>query len=230
MHLLYADESGSTNDPKQQHFVLAGLSVFERQGFWISTELDNIAAEINPADPGSVELHDSPMFGGKNMWRKIPKETRVELIKRALGVLANAHVSNRVFGCVINKAAISPNDPVEFAFEQLSSRFDQYLLSLHRANDSQRGLIIFDKSTYETTIQNLAADFRTNGHTWGVLRNFAEVPLFIDSRASRLIQLADLVAYAIFRNYEFGDNQFYSIIEHRIDSAGGLRHGLYERL
>jgi len=49
MHLLYADESGSTNDPKQQHFVLAGLSVFERQGFWISTELDNIAAEINPA-------------------------------------------------------------------------------------------------------------------------------------------------------------------------------------
>jgi hypothetical protein len=30
MHLLYADESGSVGDPKQQFFVLAGFSVFER--------------------------------------------------------------------------------------------------------------------------------------------------------------------------------------------------------
>ena len=32
MHLLYVDESGSTHDPNLKYFVLAGLSVFERQG------------------------------------------------------------------------------------------------------------------------------------------------------------------------------------------------------
>ncbi len=88
--------------------------------------------------------------------------------------------------------------------------------------------MIFDKSTYETAIQGLARDFRTIGHTWGVLRNLAEVPLFIDSKASRLTQLADLVAYAIFRKYEFGDNSFFSMIENRFDKSGGITHGLCE--
>jgi hypothetical protein len=116
---------------------------------------------------------------------------------------------------------------VEFAFEQLSSRFDHYLTRLHKAGDTQRGVILFDKSTYETTLQALATDFRTIGHKWGVIRNFAEVPLFLDSQASRLIQLADLIAYAIFRYYETGDDRFFSIIRNRFDSEGGINHGLY---
>jgi Protein of unknown function (DUF3800) len=60
-----------------------------------------------------------------------------------------------------------------------------------------------------------------------VIRNFSEVPLFLDSKASRLIQLADLVAYAIFRYFEKGDNRFFPIIEPRFDSEGGVRHGLH---
>lgn len=130
---------------------------------------------------------------------------------------------------MIKKVSISPQDPVEFAFEQLASRFDHYLKRLHKNGDTQRGLIVFDKSTYETTLQTLATDFRTVGYTWDVIRNLAEVPLFLDSRASRLIQLADLIAFAIFRNYERGDSRFYSIIQSRFDSEGGIVHGLYEK-
>ena len=44
MYLLYVDESGTTHDPNQQYFVLAGFCVFERQGYWISNQLDQIAA------------------------------------------------------------------------------------------------------------------------------------------------------------------------------------------
>lgn len=141
-----------------------------------------------------------------------------------------SHQSNRIFGCVIDKQIISPQNPVEYSFEQLASRFDYFLKRLHSSNDPQRGIIIFDKSTYEATIQNLATDFRTIGHQWGVLRNLSEVPLFLDSKASRLIQLADLVAYAIFRKYEHGDDTFFSIISKRVDSAGGITHGLYEKI
>jgi hypothetical protein len=67
MYLLYLDDSGSTTDNSQQYFVLAGLSVFERQGWWISQELEKIAAAFNPADPASVELHGSPMLNGSKM-------------------------------------------------------------------------------------------------------------------------------------------------------------------
>jgi Protein of unknown function (DUF3800) len=63
-----------------------------------------------------------------------------------------------------------------------------------------------------------------------VLNNLAEVPLFLDSKASRLIQLADLIAWSTFRNYESNDDQFFSIIKSRIYIANGTTHGLYESL
>jgi hypothetical protein len=230
MHLLYCDESGHPNDPNQRHFVLAGVCFFERQTYWISSELDKIASKINPADPKSIEFHGSPMFSGRGVWRKYPKTERLQLIKDCLSILTTSHKDNIIFACIVNKSVISPKDPVEYCFEQLSSRFDHFLQRKHRANNTQRGVIIFDKSTYESTIQNLAIDFRTIGHTWGVLNNLAEVPLFLDLKASRLIQLADLIAWSVFRNYESADDQFLSIIKPRFDIAGGITHGLYESL
>ncbi|MEN3330742.1 MAG: hypothetical protein V7641_107 [Blastocatellia bacterium] len=229
MYLLYADESGSVGDPKQQFFVLAGFCIFERQGYWIAQELDKIATRFNPADPADVELHGNPMHTGKGIFRRFTKADRIKAIEDALKIFLRSHPSNRLFASVVNKASISPADPVEFAFEQLASRFDQYLTRLHKANDTQRGVILFDKSTYETTLQSLATDFRTIGHKWGIIRNFSEVPLFLDSKASRLIQLADLIAYVTFRYYESGDDRFFPIIKNRFDSEGGITHGLYVR-
>jgi len=166
MYLLYVDESGSIADVNQKHFVLAGVCMFERQSFWIANEMDKIAAKFDPAEPNSVELHGNPMFGGKKLWRKFPKEERHDAIKKCLEIFANSHPTNRVFASVINKGAVSPADPVEIVFEQLSSRFDHFLMRLHSEGDTQSGIILFDKTTYETTIQNLAKDFRTIGHKW----------------------------------------------------------------
>ena len=160
----------------------------------------------------------------------MPKQDREQAIEDALKVFTASPPNNRIFASVVKKTSVSPQDPVMVTFEQVASRFDKYLMRLHQANDTQRGLIVFDKSTYETTIQSLATDFRTIGHTWGVLRNLAEVPLFLDSKASRLIQLADLIAYALFRHYEKGDSRFYTLIKTRFDSEGGITHGLHEVL
>jgi hypothetical protein len=58
----------------------------------------------------------------------------------------------------------------------------------------------------------------------------AEVPLFLDSKASRLIQLADMVAYSIFQHYENQDDRFFDIIKTRFDQDAGQLHGLYEKI
>lgn len=52
-------------------------------------------------------------------------------------------------------------------------------------NDTQRGVIILDKSSYETSLQGLSREFRLDGHRWGQLHNIAETPLFVDSRATQ---------------------------------------------
>jgi hypothetical protein len=228
MYLLYADESGSVSDPKQNFFVLAGVCLFEKQGYWISNQMDAIAARFNPADPAGVELHGSPMFHGKKFWRQFSIADRIQAIKDCLSLIS-LNPGIKIFACIIKKSITFLRDPVEMAFEQFASRFDHYLKRLHKLGNSQRGIIIFDKSTYETTIQSLTTDFRKIGYTWNVLRNFAEVPLFLNSKASRLIQLADLVAYAFFRYYEQNDPQFFTIISESIDSDGNQKHGLCER-
>ncbi len=230
MHLFYLDESGHPTDSNQEYFVLGGFSVFERQGYWFETELDKIAARFNPADPRSVELHGSPMLQGRGFWRGFPVKERIQAIVDSLSILVNSHPGNRAFGSVVKKSAISPKDPVEFCFEQIASRFDQYLWRLHMRKDTQRGIIILDKSTYENTLQGLATDFRSIGHSWGVIRNLAEVPLFLDSKASRLIQLADLIAFGIFRKFEKNDSRFFDLLAKKFDSDGSTTHGFFQKI
>ena len=228
MHILYIDESGHPLDPQQKYFVLAGVSVFERQTHWLVEKLNEIAKRFNPAEPGSVELHGSPMFGGKKFWRTHTRTTRSEAIKDALRVLANSHHSNRIFAAVVTPDAVE-EEPMEYAFLQVASRFDHYLTRLHKQNNTQRGMMLFDKSAHERNLQSLTTLYRDEGHKWGTFRNFSEVPAFIDSKASRLIQLADLVAYSIYRKW-CGDDQFYKIIEPRFDSYDGKQHGLHVKV
>jgi hypothetical protein len=139
----------------------------------------------------AIELHGSPMLQGRGHWRTLPVADRVLAIQDALRLLAAGGSTDRLFAVVLKKSIVLREDPVKLAFEYLTNRFDRYLMRLHRSGDSQRGLIILDKMKVEGTLQELTADFRTVGHRWGILRNLAEVPLFLNSRASRLIQLRD---------------------------------------
>ena len=233
MHLLYLDESGSVADPQQRHFVLGGLSIFERSTHWIEKELNQIALRFarDPNCPYDVELHGSPMRTGRDGWDAHHVPDRIQAIKDALSTLQRHHPRDiRLFAAVLEKQHFSGQDIAEVAFTQICSRFDQFLMRLYRSkNDKQRGLIILDKSNTEARIQTLARDFKYTGHQYGVTRNYVEVPVFLDSKASRLIQLADLVAYAAFRHFEHNDSQYFEIIENCFDAEGGVIHGLYQR-
>ncbi len=225
MHLLYLDDSGSVGNAEDRHIVLAGLAVFERQPHWFSSRLDAIAQRLWPSSPKSLEFRGTDILGGKKHWRAIEKEDRFKAYTEALELLGkSAHV--KIFGAAIHKVAISPADPMEYAFEQLCNRFDRFLGRLHRQGDTQRGLIILDKSTYETSLQGLARDFRTEGHRWGQIYNMCDVPLFVDSKATRMIQYADLIAHALRRYYEKGDAKLFDLFSQRFDSEGGVLHGL----
>lgn len=72
----------------------------------------------------------------------------------------------------------------------------------------------------------MAREFHALGTKWGVIRNLADIPMFVDSRASRLIQMADNVSYAVFRRYNSGDAQYFDIIASKFDQADGVLHGL----
>lgn len=187
--------------------------------------MDQIAKRIWPDNFQNLEFRGSDILGGKKHWRGVGKDHRLQAYKDALGILqVSSHVT--IFAAAIHKAALSPDDPMEYAFEQLCNRFDRFLGRLHKAGNTQRGLIILDKSSYETSLQGLSVNFRSVGHRWGQIYNLADVPMFVDSKATRLIQFADLVAHAIRRYYEKGDQTLFNIIAPKFDTVGGVIHGL----
>ena len=227
MHLLYLDDSGSISDDGEDYFILAGLAVHERIPHRYEKATNDLITPIWCGNPRSIEFRGSDIFSGRKHWRGVEKDVRMYAYEQLLNVLERFDPEQaRLFGAAIHKAAPLPRNPMEYAFEQLCSRFDQFLGRLHRSGDSQQGLIILDDSAYETPLQNLTTNFRNEGHSWGRLRNIAEVPLFVDSKATRLIQFADLVAYALRRYYELNDSRYFDLISHRFDTDGEKVHGL----
>ncbi|HEX8339393.1 MAG TPA: DUF3800 domain-containing protein, partial [Tepidisphaeraceae bacterium] len=230
MHILYVDDSGSVSDPTQRYFVLGAVSVFERGIYHLIQQADECIATFGFSDGADVELHATDMYGGRGQpWSSIKKRAdRENLIHCSLATLTNASQSVRLFAVAVDKAAVSPRDAIEVAFEELCNRFNLFLQRIkNRTGEDNRGLIVMDESKHEKPLQNLARNFRVNGSRWGQFRHLAEVPFFVDSKATRLIQLADLVAWSTFRKYEFSDGRFFDPLLSRFDQDGGVLHGLY---
>lgn len=125
--------------------------------------------------------------------------------------------------------ADSAADREKFAYEVLLNKFDVMLknsrVSRGRPN---RGLVIHDRRVVvERDIQGWTAQWRTVAGNVGQLRNLADVPLFADSRATRLLQVADLVSYAIFRRYSPGvtDYSYFERIWSKFHTEDGVVHG-----
>jgi hypothetical protein len=113
--------------------------------------------------------------------------------------------------------------PVARTFEEICNRSDLFLRRLHAHGDTQRGLIIFDESRYEASVQTLLEEYRILGTRYGgTVKNFADVPFFANSKATRLLQLADLVAYAVFRRYERGDTRLLDKIITKFETEDGV--------
>lgn len=227
MYLLYLDGSGSVKNPNEPYFVLAGVSVYERQIFHLLKKSDEFVAALSLGDPHDIELHGSVMANGsKAPWKGMTRRIRLDTIDSSLQLLTSAHHTVKAFAVVVDKQAIAPTDPVEYAFEEICNRFNLFLSRLWQQQNQQRGLVVMDKSHYEDVLQRLARKFRETGTKWGTLRNLAEVPLFVDSSASRLIQIADLLAWAVWRRYEHHDTRYFDPITPRFDTEGGVLHGL----
>ena len=227
MHLLYLDDSGSPRNKQEKYFVLGGVSVPEQNVRWLSNELEKLAAEIDNTNPRQIEFHASEMFSSRGIWGSFKKDERIENIKRVLRTMDRAHNGVTVFACAVHKDSFSGQDPFEMAFENIADRFHKYLRRISR---DERGIIIFDKSSYESTIQARASQFRQEGNRWGsYMTSICEVPLFIDSKASRIIQLADHIAYAIFRRYDQNDINYFNCIESRFDQNETTFFGLVHK-
>lgn len=174
-----------------------------------------------------LELHATHVRGGGGSWRRIPGEVRRSILADVLSLLGKSVPHKRLFAVARSPGAVSHADPLERVFEELLLRFSAYLQHTER-NSQQRslGIVVADKAKYERILQPVVNAWRETGTRFGRLTRVSEVPLFVDSEATRFIQLADFVAHSVYRHYQAGDDSMLKPLLPGFDGSGGKLHGL----
>ena len=230
MYLLYLDESGS---PNHKHFVVGGLLVHEQDVRRIATAVDDFESAI-PNEMRPIEFHASEMRTGRGRWRNISEAVRVDLIDHVADLLIRGpHSAVRppvLFATAFHRRSFPHADPIERSYEEFFARANGFLGRIANAGDRHRCIAISDNTSVDKRLQPLMRAWQRGGATTaaniGRLESYAEVPLFVDSKQSRLIQLADFVAHWVFRAYESGDTTMLDRLLENFDASDGRRHGL----
>lgn len=91
------------------------------------------------------------------------------------------------------------------------------------------GMLVSDNNEdVNTKLTRLMRTFYDDGAFWRDINNIIETPLFVDSKLTSMIQVADLISYVVRRFFDNGEHVFFDVIYPRIDRAGpalvGGRH------
>lgn len=129
-------------------------------------------------------------------------------------------------------AARNSDQVLRDTFEDVVQRVNTFLVRMNNIGNPQKGLLIIDRATStEDKYRTLITEFRNSGTQYGYLGNIVDIPYFSQSSDTRLLQIADFCAYAVFRYYERDDKRFLDKILHRFDKRAvdssridGLKH------
>ena len=228
MHILYLDESGTHAEAR--YFVVAGLSVFERETYFLAQSLDRIQARYLPDVVGRAPFHATSLRKPKRVpapFDSLSTSDRTSIISDIYEVIADSKA--RLFAVAMEKTFID-GDPYERGFEEIVNRFDRMLQNDFRdTGQPERGLVIVAESSYRENLELLAERIATEGHRWGEVHNLADIPYFAPARSTRLLQLADFVANAVFGRYEAGHTRNFDVIAPKFHQDDGRIHGLVHR-
>src|SRR5690242_9368729 len=86
MYLLYTDESGEITNPNDKVLVVAGVAVHEEAVRPLAGEINGMLRRYvgkKLVDAG-IELHGSPLRGGRDEWRPISQGKRLRLAEDVL--------------------------------------------------------------------------------------------------------------------------------------------------
>jgi hypothetical protein len=250
MYLLYLDESGTHSAAPV--VVLSGIAIHENDVYYLQRRLHRqVAAALRPLglDPASFEIHANELRAHDNdlqarpasrgrkakpasPWLAVPSSARRTLLANAVRSVAtfqpqDARLPYRFFGAVVDATY---ENREERAYELVLNKFDELLTRLYHEHGGARirGLVLHDvRQKEERGIQNWTNLWRERAGNVGMIHNIVDVPVFLDSRASRVIQGADLVSYALWRYYSaVNEERFIRSLWPLFDSHEGQMHGL----
>ena len=227
MHILFLDESGTAPGPtklRDRYFVIGGLAVPD--GVWHKVHDGLHGMKVRRKLNGELKWryfaeHNTD---DANPMREMKKEQRNEIRTELYQIICGTK-SIRSMACVAcveaayQMATVAcADDLYHYTYKPLSERFQYYLQDLSRTvGRTETGIIVADhrgpipdarfRGAHERLLKRTQNDFTST------YPNLIESLFFLPSEISVGVQLADMVAGAVWRKYEKNDDFWYKHLE-----------------
>jgi uncharacterized protein DUF3800 len=234
MHIFFIDESGTPPSPgkgKDKYFVIGGLVIPEQVWHGVRDALHGmkvrrkLVGELkwryfapNNTDPAN------PMLHRPQTERDEIRTEMYDMICRVKSIKSMACVA--CIEAAYDMPSITDRDDLyHFTYKPLSERFQYYLQDLSRTvGRTETGIIVADHRGAKDDERFRGAHEKlmySPGVFTSTYDNLVESLFFLPSDCSVGVQLADMVAGAVWRKYERNDDKWYKALEPSIRKAPG---------
>ncbi len=134
----------------------------------------------------------------------------------------------RMFGDAQKKSAHigDPERMRDFAFEQVVTRFNMFLDG-QPGGPGALGMIVHDQNeTASGRLTERMRNFHREGTAFSEIPHIVETPLFVDSKLTSMVQVADLIAYSLRRFLEKDEQDLFNRVYPRFERVKGALVGL----
>lgn len=221
MYLLFMDESGTPPKPEKAagRYLVIG-SVVVPEGAWhaIAKSYRSLKKEYDVSGELKWKYWGRHNIEKGNELSKLSEDDRNELRDKIISLIVSRKAI-KIISCVTSVEAVydrpsitDQNDIYHLTYKGVTERFQYYLQDASRVTgQSQYGMIISDHRMANDDKKLRARHHRLMDGKEEFTSNYpniVETIFFSPSEASIGLQLADMVAGAINRAYEHGDNRF----------------------
>ncbi len=236
MHIFFLDESGtppSATKRRDKYFVIGGLAIPD--GVWRKVRDDLYGMKLRRKVRGELKWrYFSPSNDDTaNPMRGFSQEQKNEIRTEMYQIITSVK-SIKAMACVacIESAYQIPSvtcadDLYHFTYKPLSERFQYYLQDLSKiVGRMETGIIVADHRGPQPDARFRNAHERllgAEGDFTSKYQNLVESLFFQPSESSVGVQLADMVAGAVWRKFEKGDDFWYQRLEPAIRKSEGGR-------
>jgi len=214
---VFIDESGKPTKKEGTPFVVSALIVDDRTYLRIRRDINVILRDVlgdviseRRFRVDGVEVHAREVVQGEGFFRGVDIGRRAALLRRVSHYVGSElrGAATSVSVVIVKKRVLNTSSSegevreamVKKAFGLLMERVAWYLSDY----DNELALLLVDKSEIDYDVRNAVLLEITQGLYTSQLTSserILETPLFIDSKRHRPLQLADFIAYTLFRIY-----------------------------
>ncbi len=230
MFIAFIDESGKPTKKEKTPFVLAALIVKDRELNRVRREVSSIRTKYN-LDP-SIEFHARDIVHGKRGFFRIDMNTRKRILDDLINVIKNLDVT--LIASVVRKRKILidpiPDSEVRSRIESIGYELlvERLILFLEKQGIDEWMMLVIDETDFrhDISIRRSIENVVTQGFyasRWPASQRVFPQPIFAPSKNYDTLQLADIVAYTVFKIYSkpisavFDFRDYFRLLERKFD-------------